>query len=205
MLDAQQLDMSLVTYLIRKKADIISETERTRFVKQVEFALALSQPIGVSEFEQKIGTAALARVEGTYRRGERELETRDFTLCCDEPCPLPPDKPLLLIKCADRQSAKQGDVVTFFLRVQQPRRPAVDGRGDFGQPIGAAGVRGWQRQSDRDAVFTTEAERGGIAEIALGDKRPAGGGTRRRLAISGKDSLTKQSARLQGGKSNTSR
>ena len=61
--------------------------ERTRFVKQVELALTLSQPIGVSELDQVVGTAALARVEGTTDVVSSTLETRDFTICCNEPHP----------------------------------------------------------------------------------------------------------------------
>jgi uncharacterized repeat protein (TIGR01451 family) len=160
-LNARQLDLSLVTYLIRKKSETVTELERTRFVKQVEFALELSQPIGVSEFEQKIGTAALARVEGTTDVVSGTLATRDFTLCCDEPCPLPPDKPLLLIKCADRQSAQQGDVVTFFLRYSNHGgRPLTDVAVSDSLSSRLEYVAG-SAQSDRDAVFTTEQNEAG--------------------------------------------
>ncbi len=160
-LNARQLDTSLVTYLVRKNAEIASEAERTRFVKQVEFALALSQPIGVSEFQQKIGTAVLARVEGTTDVVSGVLETRDFTLCCDEACPLPPDKPLMLIKCADRQSAQQGDVVTFFLRYSNHGgRPLTDVAVSDSLSSRLEYVAG-SAQSDRDAVFTAEQNEAG--------------------------------------------
>ncbi len=111
--------------------------------------------------EQVVGTAALARVEGTTDVVSGTLETRDFTICCNEPHPVPPDKPLLLIKCADRQSAQPGDVVTFFLRYSnQGGRPLTDvavsdslsGRMEY--VLGSA-------QADRDAVFTTEANEAG--------------------------------------------
>ena len=189
-LNAQQLDMSLVTYLTRKKAEIISEAERTRFVKQVEFALALSQPIRVSAFVQKIGTAALAQVEGTTDVVSGVLQTRNFTLCCDEPCPAPPDKPLLLIKCADRPVGPAGRRGDVLLALQQPRRSAVDGRGGVGQSIIAVGIYTGKRSIGSRRRVHDGRERSGIAEIAMGDKRPAGGGTGRRLAIPGKDSLT---------------
>jgi uncharacterized repeat protein (TIGR01451 family) len=160
-LNARQLDMSLVTYLIRKKSETVTEVERTRFVKQVEFALALSQPIGVSGTEQITGTAALARVEGGTDVVSSTLATRNFTLCCDEPCPLPPDKPLLLIKCADRQSAQQGDVVTFFLRYSNHGgRPLTDVAVSDSLSSRLEYVAG-SAQSDRDAVFTTEQNEAG--------------------------------------------
>jgi uncharacterized repeat protein (TIGR01451 family) len=160
-LEARQLDLSLVSFLSQNAPQRLTEVERTRFMKQVEFALALSRPLGVSGVQQTVGTAALARVEGTTDVVSSVLETRDFTLCCDEPHPLPPDKPLLLLKCADRQAAQPGDVVTFFLRYSNHGgRPLTDvaisdslsGRLEY--VAGSA-------QSDRDAVFTTEKNEAG--------------------------------------------
>ncbi len=160
-LEARQLDLGLVAFLSQTAPQQLTEVQRTRFVKQVELALTLSQPVGVSELEQVVGTAALARVEGKTDVVSSTLETRDFTICCNEPHPVPPDRPLLLIKCADRQSAQPGDVVTFFLRYSNHGgRPLTDvavsdslsGRLEY--------VPG-SAQADRDAVFTTEQNEAG--------------------------------------------
>ena len=160
-LEAHQLDLGPVAFLGQSAPQQLTEAERTRFLKQVELALDLSKPVGVSGVEQVVGTAAVARVEGLTEVVSGTLETREFTLCCNEPHPLPPDKPLLLIKCADRQSAQPGDVVTFFLRYSNHGgRPLTDvavtdslsGRLEY--------VPG-SAQSDRDAVFTTEANEAG--------------------------------------------
>ena len=160
-LEARELDLSLVAFLSQTAPQQLTERERTRFVKQVELALTLSQPIGVSELDQVVGTAALARVEGTTDVVSSTLETRDFTICCNEPHPLPPDKPLLLLKCADRQSAQPGDVVTFFLRYSN----------HGGQPLTDVAVSDslsgrleyvpGSAEADRDAVFTTEQNEAG--------------------------------------------
>ncbi|HVS40605.1 MAG TPA: hypothetical protein VMS17_33930 [Gemmataceae bacterium] len=160
-LEGRQLDLGPLAFLSQAAPQQLTEVERTRFLKQVELAVALNQPIGVSGLEQAVGTAALARVEGKTEVVSSTLETRDFTICCNEPHPVPPDKPLLLIKCADRQSAQPGDVVTFILRYSNHGgRPLTDvavsdslsGRLEY--VVGSA-------QSDRDAVFTTEQNEAG--------------------------------------------
>ena len=60
-------------------------------------------------------TNVVARVQGGAEVISAAVETRDFTVCCNEE-PRVPDKPLVLYKCADRPAAKVGDVVTFTLR-----------------------------------------------------------------------------------------
>ena len=127
----------------------------------MEFALSLSQPIGVSGLEQVVGTAALARVEGKTDVVSSTLETRDFTICCNEPHPCRRIRPLLLTKCADRQSAQPGDVVTFFLRYSNHGgRPLTDVAVSDSLSARLEYVPG-SAQADRDAVFTTEQNEAG--------------------------------------------
>ncbi len=158
---AQQLDLGPVIFLGQAAPQQLTDVERTRFVKQVELALDLSRPVGVSGVEQVVGTAALARVEGETEVVSSVLETRDFTVCCNEPHPLPPDRPLLLIKCADRDSAQPGDVVTFLLRYSnQGGRPLTDVAVSDSLSARLEYIAG-SAQSDRDAVFTTEQNEAG--------------------------------------------
>ena len=74
---------------------------------------------------------------------------------------VPPDKPLLLVKWADKQSAQVGDVVTFFLKYSNlGGRPITDvavsdsltGRLEY--VTGSA-------HSNRAAVFTTRPNEAG--------------------------------------------
>ena len=67
----------------------------------------------------------------------------------------------MLIKCADRQSAQQGDVVTFFLRYSNHGgRPLTDVAVSDSLSSRLEYVAG-SAQSDRDAVFTTEQNEAG--------------------------------------------
>jgi uncharacterized repeat protein (TIGR01451 family) len=177
-LEARQLNLGPLAFLGQFAPQRLTEVQRTLLAKHVQLALELSQPVGVAGVEQRIGTAALARVCGTTDVVSGVLETREFTICCNEPHPLPPDKPLLLTKCADRQSALPGDVVTFFLRyANHGGRPLQDvavtdslsGRLEY--------VPG-SAQSDRDAVFTTEPNEAGsqILRWEIGGKLLPGEG-----------------------------
>jgi uncharacterized repeat protein (TIGR01451 family) len=160
-LEARQLDLGLVAFLGQASPQRLTGVERLRLQRQVELAATLDQPVGVGVLEQRTGTAAVARVEGGTEVVSSTLETRDFTICCNEPCPVPPDRPLLLIKCADRDAAKPGDVVTFILRYSNHGgRPLTDVAVSDSLSARLEYVPG-SAQSDRDAVFTTERNEAG--------------------------------------------
>ncbi len=138
----------------------LREEERVRLVKQLELARELSRREGVQENEQVVRTAVVARVQGGPEVVSAAVQTRDFTVCCNE-APRVPEKPLALFKCADRPAASVGDVVTFTLRYSNlGGRPLADvavsdsltGRLEY--------VPGSAR-SDRDAVFTTQDNEAG--------------------------------------------
>jgi uncharacterized repeat protein (TIGR01451 family) len=81
-------------------------------------------------------------------------------VCCHE-APCPPDKPLVLIKCADRQSAQVGDVVTFMLKYSNHGgRPISDVAVTDSLTTRLEYVPG-SAQSDRAAVFTTQLNEAG--------------------------------------------
>jgi len=90
------------------------DSQWTELKQQVEWAKELSTVLGLREHEQVVGTTAVGRVEGLDVI-KATAETRDLTVCCNE-APCPPDKPLVLVKCANRKAAQVGDVVTFTLR-----------------------------------------------------------------------------------------
>jgi uncharacterized repeat protein (TIGR01451 family) len=136
------------------------EEVRLRLVKQLELARELSRREGVQEYDQVTRTAVVARVQGGPEIITASMETRDFTVCCNE-VPRVPDKPLVLYKCADRPAAQVGDVITFTLRYSNHGgRPLTDvavsdsltGRLEY--IPGSAG-------SDRDSVFTTQENEAG--------------------------------------------
>ena len=141
-------------------AVLLRQEERTVLLQQMENARVLSQQMRLSGTEQVVQTEVIGKVEGGAQVVTGEVETRDLTVCCNE-APRPPDKPLVLVKCADKQAAKPGDIVTFTLKYSNHGgRPITDvavvdslsGRLEY--------VPG-TAQSDRDAVFTMQKNEAG--------------------------------------------
>jgi uncharacterized repeat protein (TIGR01451 family) len=157
----QAVDMQLgpIALLGTKAALTLTQIERVRLLKQLELARELSNRESLQGVANVTGTNVVGRVEG-LKMVQAEAITRDLTVCCNE-VPCPPDKPLVLIKCADRQSAQVGDVVTFILKYSN----------HGGQPIAEVAVTDslttrleyvpGSAQSDRPAVFTTQQNEAG--------------------------------------------
>jgi len=159
-LNAMDVQVGPMALLGTKAVLLLTEVERARLVKQLEFARQLSNRIIVQGAEQVIGTAVEGRVEAGPQVIRAEAETRDLTVCCNE-VPCPPDKPLVLIKCADRHSAQVGDVVTFMLKYSNHGgRPITDVAVTDSLTTRLEYVPG-SSQSDRPAVFTMQPNEAG--------------------------------------------
>jgi uncharacterized repeat protein (TIGR01451 family) len=159
-LQAQQINLGPVEYIGTKRALLLTPIQKAEVVKQLELAREFSVVKHLAGTEQVIGLSIIGRVKGGPEVVKGVMSTRDFTVCCNE-VPCPPDKPLILIKCADRGSAQVGDIVTFSLRYSNVGgRPIVDvavtdslsGRLEY--------IPG-SAQSDRDAVFTMQENEAG--------------------------------------------
>ncbi len=170
----EQIEIGPLALVGTKKALQLTQVQKTKLLRQIEFARELSQTKGPRGVEQAVAAVVVGNVKGLGEvRGV--VETRDFTICCCEE-PRLPDKPLLLIKCADRGSAQVGDVVTFILKYSNQgglpiRDVAVEdsltGRLEY--------VPGSAR-SDRDAVFTTQPNEAGSVKLRweIGGQLPPG-------------------------------
>jgi uncharacterized repeat protein (TIGR01451 family) len=154
-LEAQELALGPITALCTKEVATLTQLQRAQLLKQLELARELDKVIGPKEFEQVVVTSVVARVEAGPEVVSATVETRDLTVCCnEEPCP--PDKPLVLIKCADRPAAQVGDVVTFFLRYSNHGgKPLTDVAVTDSLSPRLEYVPG-SAASDRNAVFTTQ-------------------------------------------------
>jgi uncharacterized repeat protein (TIGR01451 family) len=159
-LEARDVPLGPIALLGTKAALTLTEIERTRLVKQMEFARQLSNRVIIQGMEVVIGTAVVGRIEAGPQVVRGEVETRDLTVCCNE-MPCPPDKPLVLIKCADRHSGQVGDVVTFMLKYSNHGgRPITDVAVTDSLTTRLEYVPG-SAQSDRPAVFTTQENEAG--------------------------------------------
>ncbi|MGH7223259.1 MAG: hypothetical protein ACRELF_08525, partial [Gemmataceae bacterium] len=160
-LQATDVPLGTIALLGTKAMRTLSEVERTRLVRQLELTRQLSSRESLQQSASVTVTSVVGRIEGGPRIVQTEAETRDLTVCCNEALPCPPDKPLVLIKCADRQSAQIGDVVTFILKYSNHGgRPIADVAVTDSLTTRLEYVAG-SAQSDRPAVFTTQANEAG--------------------------------------------
>jgi uncharacterized repeat protein (TIGR01451 family) len=152
-LEAQVLYLGPLELIGTKAILTLTEVERVRLLKQIEFARQLSSNVAPREAVGVVGTAVVGRIQGLEVVSAQAM-TREIEVCCHE-IPCPPDKPLVLIKCADRTSAQPGDVVTFMLRyMNQGGKPITDVAVSDSLSPRLEYVPG-TAQSDRPAVFTT--------------------------------------------------
>jgi uncharacterized repeat protein (TIGR01451 family) len=159
-LQAQQLDLGPLEYVGTKEVKILTPVQRAELVKQLALARELSVVKHVAGVDNVIGTGIVARVLNGPELVEAVASTRDITVCCNE-APCPPDKPLVLIKCADRSTAQVGDVVTFSLRYSNVGGKAITDVAVHDSLSGRLEYVEGSAQSDRDAVFTIQENEAG--------------------------------------------
>jgi uncharacterized repeat protein (TIGR01451 family) len=159
MLQADVLEIGPLAAIGTQAVYQLREEERLRLLKQLELARELSRRESVRENDQVVVTSVVARVQNGPEVVSAAVEARDFTVCCGEP--RVPDKPLVLVKCADRPAAKVGDIVTFTLRYSNHGgRPLTDIAVTDSLTPRLEYVPGSAR-ADRDAVFTTQENEAG--------------------------------------------
>jgi uncharacterized repeat protein (TIGR01451 family) len=135
---------------------LLTEIERTRLIRQVEFARIMTQQLHLAGFEGVQFPAVVARVLPGPELIQATAETGEVTCLCLKEPPQAPDKPLVLCKWADREAAKVGDVVTFFLRYSSHGpRPLTDVAVVDSLSPRLEYVPG-SAQSNRPAVFTIQ-------------------------------------------------
>jgi uncharacterized repeat protein (TIGR01451 family) len=154
-LQAQHVYLGPAEYVGRKEFKVLSLRQRAELLKQLQLVQAFQHVSAVAGVEQVVATGVITGVKTGSRIVETAMGVREIMVCCHE-APCPPDKPLCLVKCADRSAAQVGDVVTFTLRYSN-----VGGRpiSDIAVSDSLSGrleyVEG-SAESDRDAVFTMQ-------------------------------------------------
>jgi uncharacterized repeat protein (TIGR01451 family) len=158
-LEAHQIEIGPAALLGSTAARQLTEVERVRLLRQLEFARELSQKAGVQEAIGSKNAAVLGRVQGLDVISTA-VETRDITVCCNE-VPCPPDKPLCLFKWADAKAAQVGDVVTFYLKYSNHGGQPIDNIAVVDSLTGRLEYVPGSARSDRAAVFTLQENEAG--------------------------------------------
>jgi uncharacterized repeat protein (TIGR01451 family) len=138
----------------------LSEVQRTELRRQLEFTRTIGRVTGLAGVEQVEHTEVAARVVGGPEVVKGSVETRDLTVCNEE-TPCLPDKPLVLVKCADRHEAQVGDVVEFTLRYSNQGGKAFTDLAVTDSLTTRLEYVSGSAKSDRDAVFTMQQNEAG--------------------------------------------
>ncbi len=159
-LNAIDMDIGPGRVLGTNAALRLTEEQRVRLAKQLEVGRQFSVPYGTREFEgSEVGPQVVGRVEGLKVLAKIE-ETRDVTVACNE-APRRPDRPLVLFKWADKQSAQVGDVVTFFLKYSNVGGQPITDVAVSDSLTGRLEYVPGSAKADRDAVFTMQQNEAG--------------------------------------------
>lgn len=153
------LNLGPAAALCTHRAQQLTEVEIARLMKQMELARELSQPIGLRGVEQIEGTSVVGRIDKLDVIG-MVLGTRDYTCLCHGE-PKAPDKPLVLCKWVDTQSAKIGDTVTFYLKYSNLGGQPINDVAVSDSLTGRLEYVPGSAKSDRNAVFTMQENQAG--------------------------------------------
>jgi uncharacterized repeat protein (TIGR01451 family) len=154
-LEAQELVIGPLELVGTKAAATLTAVQRALLVKQIEYALELSSKTRVSENVGVKGPVVVGRVTPGPEQVVGTFEVRDVTSCCCEK-PVVPEKPLVLIKCADRTTGKPGDVVTFTITYSNHGGKPINDVAVSDSLSGRLEYIPDSAESDRDAVVTMQ-------------------------------------------------
>jgi uncharacterized repeat protein (TIGR01451 family) len=160
-LEAVQITEGLGMLLGTEKVEALSQTQRTRLKKQVEFVQSLYGRSGVAGVEQTMRATVVGRIEG-LAQVESTQEVADVTACCEHaPVQVLIEQPMFLCKWADRDCGQPGDTLTIFLKfTNNGRKPVTDVAVTDSLTTRLEYVPGTAK-SDHNAVFTTQENEAG--------------------------------------------
>lgn len=137
------------------------EKQKVALKRQTENVKKFSTSIGLRENESIEGTSVVARIDNGPVVVKANVQTREIVITEDEAHEIETDKPLALLKLADKPSAKVGDIVTFTLRYtnlgSKPMSDiaVIDSLATRLEYVPSSAI------SDRDAVFTMQKNESG--------------------------------------------
>ena len=128
--------------------------------KQSEQLTAVVSPERPSAIENSVGTIPIARLEGlAFLSGHYGEKT--ITGVVVQETPVPPDRPLLLRKWADKQAALIGEVVTFHLKYTNQGGQPITGITLSDSLTGRLEYVPGTAKTDREALFTMKENEAG--------------------------------------------
>jgi uncharacterized repeat protein (TIGR01451 family) len=162
-LHAAVVESEVASLIGTRRIALLTEEQRTRLVRQIEFARALGGQQGVELVDQVAGPKVIGQVEATGLITTAQ-EAREVTIGCEQ-VPCPPEKPLHLYKWADRHSAQPGDLVTFTIKYGNHGGLPIRDVAVIDSLAARLEYVAGSAQSDRDAVFTLQENAAGSVQL----------------------------------------
>ncbi|MBY0230964.1 MAG: DUF11 domain-containing protein [Gemmataceae bacterium] len=160
-LEAQSVTLGLAERIHWTTPLAVTKDERLVLMRQLELVRQFSTITKLAGTEQVTGTGVVARVVGGPQTIEAMLTVRDLTVCCGEPEQILLDKPLVLVKCADRTSAQVGDEVEFTLKFTNVGQKPLTDIAVTDSLAGRLEYVANSSRSDRPSVFTMQDNEAG--------------------------------------------
>lgn len=158
---AQVMDLVPLESIDAKGTMSAREARNLAVRKQLENVKRFSSALGMKENIGLTGTSVVGRIENGPDLVQARAETREAVLTEGGPAEVEIDKPLGLLKLADKSNAQVGEVVTFTLRyTNQGSKPISDLAVLDSLHTRLEYVEN-SAKSDRDAVFSMQKNEAG--------------------------------------------
>lgn len=160
-LRAQTLDLLVRESISSESTMSARDKQKIAFKRQTENVKTFSSSLGLRENDGVEGTSVVARIQNGAEVIKANVQTREIVITEDEAREIETDKPLSLLKLADKPTAKVGEIVTFTLRYtnlgSKPMSDiaVTDSLATRLEYVQSSAV------SDRDAVFTIQKNESG--------------------------------------------
>jgi uncharacterized repeat protein (TIGR01451 family) len=154
---------------------LLKESLPALVANQNEHLAALRSRQTVSGTENSTAPVNVFLLEGAAL-ASASYGTRTVVGTCVQKTPVPPDRPLLLCKWCDKQSAQIGDIVTFYLRYTNQGGQPMTGVAVEDSLTGRLEYIPGSAKTDREAVFTMKPNEAGslLLRWEIGGQLPAG-------------------------------
>lgn len=171
-----RIEQGLARYLATEGLKQLTREQKAGLMRQVELALLFSDRQAAAVTRNHVGTVVVIGTAPSLGQVKGTLETREVVYFCEEEKPTVPEKPLQILKWADRHSAQIGDVVTFTIRYSNLGGRPISNIAVSDSLTARLEYLPGTAKSDREAVFVMQDNEAGslILRWEVKDPLPPG-------------------------------
>ena len=160
-IQAQILELVPLESIDSKSTSNLREARTALIKKQTENVKRFSNSLGLKENISTTFASVIGRVENGPDIVQAKVETREMVITENGTCEVELDKPLGLLKLADKSNAQVGEIVTFTLRYTNLGSKPISDLAVLDSLHTRLEYVANSAQSDRDAVFSMQKNEAG--------------------------------------------